>query len=337
MYLQASGSRSADELYAAEVNAKEEKADAHSISLYPCNTAAGGMTLDTAATAGFGALAQNVGAGFVSSHKFPAAVDGSKFDTLEFELFVSDLALFDTTFSNTGLEITSSGKEDAEEISWTLAQIKEGIVGDAKIGWNHVVLHFKDAATNGEINYSAINFMRFFMVGAEGDTGITLKIDNFRLTDALAVEEAALKAEADAITKRLNDMDEVTEENYTKMNSKVKSARKAYDNLSDAAKVYVDAAAVAKLEAAEKAIEDFKAAEEAKENEPEPDDEVDEGDTEIDDEDDTTIGEDDPQDEDTDTPAPKKDNTVLIVVIVVVVVVAIAGVVVVVLLKKKKA
>ena len=340
MYLLADGSRSAEELYAAEVNAKEEKSDNHSISLYPCNTAAGGMTLDTQAPpAGFGCLVQNVGAGFVSSHKFAAPVDGSKYDTLEFELFISDLALFDTTFDNTGLEITSGGKEDTEEISWTLAQIKDALGSDAKVGWNHVVLHFKDAATNGEINYSAINFMRFFMVGAEGDTGITLKIDNFRLTDALAVEAAALKAEADAITKRLNDMDEVTEENYTKMNSKVKSARKAYDNLSDAAKVYVDAAAVAKLEAAEKAIEDFKAAEEAKENEPEPDDDS-EDEEQIPGEDEDTTGEDeDTTDEDEEQPeAPaKKNNTVLIVVIVVVVVVAIAGVVVVVLLKKKKA
>ena len=341
MYLLADGSRSAEELYAAEVNAKEEKADDHSISLYPCNEAAGGMTLDTNSTAGYGCLSQNVGAGFVSSHKFAAPIDGSKYDTLEFELFISDLALFDTTFSNTGLEITSGGKEDTEEISWTLAQIKDGIEGGAKVGWNHVVLHFKNAATNGTINYSAINFMRFFMVGAEGDTGITIKIDNLRLTDAMAVKEAKYKAEADAVTKRIVEMDEVTADNYTKMNSKVKSARKAYENLSAEEKAYVDAATIAILETAEKAIEDFKLAAEQAANDSTDDSEDEEqipgeDDEEVDDEEEA---EEQPEDEDEQEPKPQKKggSTVIIVIVAVVVVAAAAAVAVVLVLKKKKA
>ena len=291
---------SAADIHKNIMNEKEAAPDDHSISLLGCNDAFGSFTADTEdVQAGFASLSTSVGNGFVNATQL-GPVDGSKYDTLEFELYISDPKLFDAAFADTGLELTSAGKEDNEEIAWKLANIKAGIEGGPKAGWNHVVLYFKDAGKTGEINLTAINFMRFFMVGAAEDVGVTLKIDNMRLTDAYAQILAEMQKDADKVAERIEKLEEVTADNYINMASKINSARKAYDKLDDAIKALIPADIVAKLETAEAKYEEIKNA--AENPEPEPD--VDEDDQEQEPHDDQQTGDDQQTTED-DTSVPE--------------------------------
>ena len=143
--------------------------------------------------------------------------------------------------------------------------------------------------------------------------------------------------EADAVTDRINKLEEITEENYESMGSKVKSARRAYDKLDDATKALVPADAVNKLTTAEAKIEEYTAAANAPAVDPEPDPEPD------------TEPEEQPQEdpENTEDPADEPDTgdeptadkggsgTIVIIVIVAVVVVAGAAAAVIVIKKKK--
>ena len=113
-------------------------------------------------------------------------VDGSEADTLEFDLYLSSLEYFDVPWGDSHLEITSSGKCDDAEYCWAPAQIKDGCVGGAKEGWNHVVLPFREAKTAfhpNHIDLSRLNFLRFFFVNPPAPVDVTMKIDNFILTN----------------------------------------------------------------------------------------------------------------------------------------------------------
>ncbi len=188
-------------LTAEELDAYETAADDYSISLHGMNAKFGSFEVDNEnQVAGSGCLSLTVGKSFVNECKFETPVDGTGFDTFEFDWYLSDLAILDKfqgAGMNSGLEITSSGKCDAEEKSWNINQIK-GLNKGAELttGWNHVVLYLDEAATAGDLNLAAINYIRIFMVNETEDTGITVKYDNFRLTKAYAAAVEAAKAEA---------------------------------------------------------------------------------------------------------------------------------------------
>jgi hypothetical protein len=158
---------------------------------------------------------------------------------LEFDLYVSDVALFDVPFGDTGLELSSSGRCDYEEISWTLAQIKEGIEGDVVPGWNHVTLYVSEAKTSGWIYMNAMNYFRFFSVAAPSDTGMTVGIDNIRLTKAGAERDARILLEnqkiADAVIALIAKIGEVTKDSL----SALREAEDAFALLNDAQKALI--------------------------------------------------------------------------------------------------
>ena len=126
------------------------------------------------------------------------AVDGSQYDSLEFDLYIADDSVVAAMRSDNGcIELTSAGQPDNHEIAWNMSQILDGIEGGAKSGWNHVVLYFKDAGKTGEdIDLSAINFLRFFDITNTNKTEGA--IDNIRLTSALADKE---KKESESLAK----------------------------------------------------------------------------------------------------------------------------------------
>jgi len=314
---------SVDEVHKNSLNEKELSADEHSVSLLGCNEEFGSFKLDTEnAKAGIACLTTDIDIFTINETTFDP-IDGSKFDSLEFELYVSDTKLFDIAWGDTGLELTSSGKCDSQEISWNLEKIKNGISGGPKTGWNHVVLHFKDASSNkkdGEINLSAINYMRLFLVGASESAGVTLKIDNMRLTDAYAAKIEQLKKDVEPIIERINKIEEVTAENYKDMASSITSARSAYNRLTTEQKALISSDVLAKLMTAENKLNEFKKADEEKRT-------------------DTTTAEQTEPVSDTDNSLDnsEKDNdngTVIIVIIAAVIIIAI--VISVVVLKKKK-
>lgn len=251
-----------------------------SILLFDCDVKPDGsnvLSLDkNDKTQGEASLSFQVGTRAVNVMKLPQEVDGSDLDTLEFDLYVSDVSLFDLFGvqgqMDSGLEITSSGASDNQEISWTLAQIKSNNQGDElKAGWNHVILPLNsgradggsDPSLQGPFDISAVNFIRFYMVGETTSYNITVKIDNICLSDWNAVttaakREAAAKKKAEEFIADVEAV-EVTAENYTTVKKDVEDLRVRYEKLNDIAKDYVTKAAKDKLAALEAKIAEFEA------------------------------------------------------------------------------
>ncbi len=259
----------------------DEETGITSIPLFNCDTKPTGnnaLSLDTEdKTEGEASLKFNVGAGQVNEMKLPEVVDGTDYDTLEFDLYVSDVRLFDL-FGEVGkmdsnLEITSSGECDNQELAWTLDSIRfNNKGGELKAGWNHVILPLASAkedegvkdGKSGPFDISNINFLRFYMVGESENTGITVKIDNFRLSDWDAItkaerQEAAYREAAAKVVEKIEAIGEITAENFESVKEDVAAARRAYDRLGSGAKEYVAKAAVNKLTAAEAKIAEFEA------------------------------------------------------------------------------
>ena len=293
-------------VFASEAETDEETGIT-SIPLFNCDQKPSGsnsLQLDkTDKTEGEASLTFAVNAGVVNEMNLPEAVDGSEYDTLEFDLYVSDPKLFDL-FGEGGmdssLEITSSGVCDNQELAWSLSAIKFSNQGGEIVeGWNHIILPFssgkEDAGTkdgkSGPFDKSNINFMRFYMVNEKSSTGITVKIDNFRLSDWDAItsaerKEAANRTSAGKVVEKIEALAEVTADNYESVKKDVEAARRAYDRLNDEAEAYVPQAMLNKLIAAETAIADFEAnppsdeqPDETPEENPEENPEEDTGDT----------------------------------------------------------
>lgn len=333
----------AENMYAAKVNEEETASDRHSVSLFGCNEAFGDFVLDTEnQRAGFGCISLNIGKESVNPCYFVAPVNGTGFDTLEFEMYVSDLSIFDKfsgSGKNNGFEITSSGTWDSSEIAWKLADIKaSNRGGQIQVGWNHIVLPLSTATATagetGDFDISAINFMRIFMVGESEELGVTVKFDNMRLTDAQAQQDAEDQYAADKVIIRIQDMDEITESNYSSMKLKVRSVRSAYDKLSDGAKAKVPGEVLAILTAAESKIEEYTKANDGKKDEEKPDDGH--PDDKPDDDGKSDDGKTDGDEKDPDTKG-NQTTVIILVVVAVAVAVALTAVVVFLVVRKNKA
>jgi len=74
---------------------------------------------------------------------------------VHFKMYVSDV----TTFSGSGqFELTSSGKCDNQEISWSVGDVAKCLHN----GWNDVVLDFNRSSWSDEFNPENVNFFRFY-------------------------------------------------------------------------------------------------------------------------------------------------------------------------------
>ena len=119
---------------------------------------------------------------FALQYRPAAPADATGYNCLEFDLYVPKSDIFE--FANHSLELTSSGKMDVNEMSWSFSdlQLDEGL--------NHISLSFERAAFTRDwkferdIDLSAINYMRFYAEGAEIYSGIDLTwhIDNMVFT-----------------------------------------------------------------------------------------------------------------------------------------------------------
>ena len=183
-------------------------ADEHTLPIFDCSIPMGAFTVDTTdSKAGGSSLSYTLGNypdaagnpistnGQVTSFTFDqvtgsSTVDATKMDTLEFWFYVSDVkALEGISFGDTGLELTSAGRCDAEETNWRLPDI----LAQCKDGWNEIRLPFSTGGKSGDTDWSRLNFMRIFFVNAANlpEKPIVIKIDNIRLTDyeATAAED----------------------------------------------------------------------------------------------------------------------------------------------------
>ena len=90
---------------------------------------------------------------------------------LSFWYFISDASLI----GNGSVEISSSGKSDLAEYSWTVQSLK------LKNGWNQMTLKLSKAGkTDGDVDLSAINFIRIY----HNCTGsVVTKIDDIKFSN----------------------------------------------------------------------------------------------------------------------------------------------------------
>ena len=112
---------------------------------------------------------------------FPAPVDAGvsiEKGLLAMEFYVSDISIGDWASGDSSIEITSGGTYDQHELAWPLRKESLGL----RNGWNHLELPLKDAvSTGGDIDLSAIDFLRIYHTGLPG--GISFKIDNLRFIE----------------------------------------------------------------------------------------------------------------------------------------------------------
>ena len=199
-------------------------ADAHTIPLFDCSRALGDFTVDTAdykaggsslsytlgnyTDAAGNAISANGQASFLFSFgQFTGrgSVNASQMDTLEFWLYVSDVeALKSISFQDTSFELTSSGTCDHEETSWRLSAILEQCQQN---GWNEIRLPFAQSNTNGNTDWTRLNYLRFYFVNAQNMPAkpIVIKIDNIRLTDYVAQESAAYLPLVQALSDKIKE------------------------------------------------------------------------------------------------------------------------------------
>ncbi len=191
-----------------KLNAEEMKPSAHSVPFYGANAAAGGWSVDyNNQLAGAGCITRvfDTNTDFVDRSGFMPAgtvIDATGMDTLEFDIYLSDLGFinFNSGYAYGGqIEISSSGICDNSEITLTWIKLITYLRGNApKVGWNHVAIPIKELdKTQTAINMANINYFGIYFNGVKPDKAYTIKLDNFRFTDAQAAG-AADRAAADA-------------------------------------------------------------------------------------------------------------------------------------------
>ena len=151
-------------------------------------------TLDTQnQTEGEGCISINLNSvtGTHAPFKVLETVDATGMLALEFDMYISDLAVLDHLQSVTSgsIEICSGGKCDEGEKNYDLAVIARDVQqGCPKIGWNHVIIFLNKMADTegsyGPFDIGHINYLRIYWTGMT-DCGQdwVLKFDNFVLTD----------------------------------------------------------------------------------------------------------------------------------------------------------
>ncbi len=132
---------------------------------------------------------------FIAQIKLPE-VDATGMRYLEFDVYVSDLAILEAWLDTWGdsVGISSSGQPDRAEKRVHFHEIaKQSFVkGCPRVGWNHVAIPLDQMSdiegAGGKLDLSQVNFLRIFIISwslasvPEAKDWV-LKFDNFALTD----------------------------------------------------------------------------------------------------------------------------------------------------------
>ena len=263
-------------------DALEATATEHSIPLWGANRTWGDVyeTDNENQLAGSGCISINL-KGVKDTHapskKFDD-VNATGMDSLEFDIYLSDLAILDhlLAVASGSLEICSGGTCDQGEKNYDIKNLANLLKDNgAVVGWNHVSIPLsKMAGTDGAygpFDISKINYIRLFWTGMTdcGQDWI-MKLDNFRMTDAVAKADAdrvafenkVLEENAGLIAniEALKNITEVNAENYSSVKDRVNSAKTAFEALSqDAQDVLVAKGYKRPITDAQKKLDAYKA------------------------------------------------------------------------------
>lgn len=120
------------------------------------------------------------GPGIAFTYAAENTVDISNMQYIEFYLYLpEEHSDFLSSATGAELELSSAGTTDMDEIGFNLDQFKRlNIVA----GWNHIKIDLSNAnVTAGEINKTAVNFMRFY-INSASDALSWLRITDIRFT-----------------------------------------------------------------------------------------------------------------------------------------------------------
>ena len=245
--------------------ASAEGVELQELIILDCDTAFGSFELDTEEkTQGEASCSCVLDSDRVNECKEVSA-DISDYDTLEFDLWVSDVEFFNLPCQSQ-FELTSSGTCDQEEWAQTLQNFAGAVEGgEPKQGWNHLIFSYKDGAAG--LNTSALNYIRFYIVQVSGteyaEKAYTYKLDNVKVTNRYEVELAAaaevVKPVVDLI-KGIGLDGDVTAANYEVVKAAAEAARAAYKGLTDVQQSAIESADYKLLTTAERAIKAYEKA-----------------------------------------------------------------------------
>ncbi len=338
----------------AALDAQEMTRTETSVPLFGCNSAWGNFILDRSdKVAGSASLSYIMSSPMTARKVLEAPVNATGMDTLEIDFYFSDLDVMNIDLGEATFEMSSSGAPDGAELFVFFADLFKSIE-NPKVGWNHAAVPIaqmkkSDVAQKGEFDISSINHIGIYWTKCVTEKiGMTMKIDNIRLTNGAAEKEAAEAAAVEAVVAAayaLKDIKkaDINADNYEEIKAQVAAAREAYDALSASGRATADGKGCAvNLSAAERAILTYERdleREEQSEQPSKPNTPTEPTDPETPDE------PADPSDPDTpdtpDAPLPQTEAggtmTLIIVIIAVTVVIVVAIVTVaVVILKKRK-
>lgn len=183
-------------------------------------------------------------------------VDLTEMKYLEFDFYISNADHYN---NNINLELTSSGRQDYEEMSIY------GNVFQLVDGWNHIKIALadmkQDTSPAGPLDLTRWNFFRLCLNGAYdlGDEELTLAIDNLCFWNGIDQDTLDVLEMIEEL-KAYNSKDKINKDNYKIVKAKVTAARAAYDDLSDEAKeVIKDQEGLRVIMTADSAVEKYEA------------------------------------------------------------------------------
>lgn len=242
--------------------ASADGVEARELIILDCDTAFGSFELDTEEkTQGEASCSCVLNADRVNECKDVSA-DISDYDTLEFDLWVSDVEFFNLPCQSQ-FELCSGGKCDVEEWAQTLQSFAGAIEGgEPKQGWNHLTFSYADGC--GGLNPASLNYIRFYIVQVGGteyaEKAYTYKLDNVKVTNRHEVELAAaaevVKPVVDLI-KAIGLDGDVTAANYEAVKAATEAARAAYKELNDVQQSAIESADYKLLTTAERSIKAY--------------------------------------------------------------------------------
>ena len=251
------------------LDAEEMTATDTSIPLFGCNSAWGSFIIDKEnKVAGSASLSYIMSAPMTARKVLSSPVNATGMDTLEMDLYFSDLDIMNIDFDEATFEMSSSGVPDGAELYIFFADLFEAIISP-KVGWNHVAVPIAqlakaDVAKKGDFDISNINHIGIYWTKCETNKiGMTFKIDNIRLTSGAAELEKQNEAAVEAVLEMIGEIknlkaSDITEDNYKELKHKVEAARAAYDALSTAGRDAANGKAAANnLQKAERAIQSY--------------------------------------------------------------------------------
>ena len=255
----------------------------HSIPLWGANKTWGGKwtTDEENQLAGSGCISINlkgVTGTEAPSKKFDA-VDATGMDTLEFDIYISDLKVLEHLKNNTSsgsIELCSGGSCDKGEKAIGIPSLVDYLErNNVQVGWNHCAFEVEPLPGTpgdyGPFTLANIDYIRFFWTDMT-DCGedLIMKLDNFRMTDAKAqADKAAAEFEAKVLEDNaglIANMEalktvyegELNADNFASAKAKYSNTKAAFEKLSAEAQEILKAKGYYQhISKAKKAIEDY--------------------------------------------------------------------------------